>query len=451
MRTTLSTLALLGTFVAAASAAGDNWPQFRGPHGDGHSAAKGLPVKFSDTEKVKWKTPIHDRGWSSPVIWGDQIWLTTATEFGDELFALCLDRKTGRIVHDVKAFTASQTNLWQKYNSYASPTPVIEEGRVYVTFGEAGTACLDTKTAKVLWERRDLRCNHFRGAGSSPILHGNLLILNFDGSDAQFIVALNKQTGKTVWNVKRSVDYRDLDASGKPKLDGDLRKAYGTCHLAKIDGKDVLLSSGAMAHYAYEPLTGKELWRVETLENHSTGNRPFLGHGLIFISAGFSKGQLLAIKPPPAKAWNGSVLNATRDSEPEADKPQLAWRVTKSVPASHTPVLVGDLIFMVDNSGLGSCLDARTGKEIWAERVFPAPAFVYASPMYAEGRIYAAEKATREPGDTKALGRVAVFKAGREYELLAMNLLDSQINASPVALGKSLFIRTAKSLYCFEE
>ena len=434
---------LLAVLAASSARAASNWPQFRGPNGDGNSDARGLPVTFSETEKVKWKTPIHDKGWSSPVIWGDQIWLTTATAPGDQLFAICLDRKSGNILHDVKVFTASQTNLWQGYNSYASPTPVIEEGRVYVTFGEAGTACLDTKSGKVLWERRDLKCDHFRGAGSSPILHKNLLILNNDGVDLQYVVALDKQTGKTVWNVQRSVDYNDLDAlTKKPKLGGDLRKAYGTGQIATIEGKPVLLSIGAMALYGYDPLTGKEYWRVEHLGGHSTGGRPVVGHGLVYHTAGFGKAELYATKPPPVKDWNGSVLNAVRNSEPEPGKPQLAWRVSKYVPSSHSPLLVGDLIFMVDNSGTASCVEAKTGKPVWDARMFDTSTKVYSSPMFADGRIFAADKATK--------GRVGVFTAGREYERLALNQLDSEINASPVALGKSLYIRTASFLYCFE-
>jgi outer membrane protein assembly factor BamB len=439
-------IALLGlaSLSAISLPAADNWPQFRGPDGDGHSDAKGLPVTWSETQNVKWKTPIHDKGWSSPVIWGDQIWLTTATEDGSQLFVLALDKNTGKLLRDVKLFDAEQPILWKGYNSYASPTPVIEEGRVYVTFGRAGTACLDTKSAKVLWERHDLLCDHFRGAGSSPILYRNLLIMNFDGIDNQFVVALDKATGKTVWQVKRSVDFKDLDpATGKPKADGDLRKAYSTPHVAMFEEKPVLLSSGAKAHYAYDPLTGKEFWRVEALEHHSTGGRPVVGYGLIFLTTGFSKGHLLAIKPPPAKAWNGSVLDATRDSDPEQDRPQLVWRMRKAVPETHSALLVGDLIFTVDNAGMASCLEALTGKEVWTERVLDPKAKVYASPIYADGRIYCYDKGNPST--------VAVLSASRKFELLAKNQLDSEINASAAASGKALFFRTARTLYRIEQ
>ena len=415
-----------------------DWPQFRGPAGDGRSEAKGLPLTWSETENVKWKMPIHDKGWSSPVIWGDQIWLTTATEDGKQLFVLTLDKATGKIIRDVKLFDATQPELWKRYNSYASPTPVIEEGRVYVTFGEAGTACLDTKTGKVLWERRDLRCNHYRGAGSSPILYGNLLVLQFDGADDQFIIALNKQTGKDEWRVKRSVDYKDLGANGKPQAEGDWRKAYGTPQIATIEGKPVLLSNGAKAHYGYDPLTGKEYWHVSH-PFHSTGARPLYQHGLIYFSGGFSRGHFLAIKPPPASAWKaGNILDASKDSEPAPGKPHVAWRLTKSVPETPSPILHEDLLFVVDNNGFASGIEAKTGKVLWTERVLKA---MYASPVFSEGRIYACDRE----------GKGAVFTATREFKLLGESKLDGTIEASPAVDGKALYLRTSKALYRIEK
>src|SRR5499427_8317617 len=206
--------------------AGDNWPQFRGPEGTGHSDARDLPLNWSETNNVVWKTPIHDRGWSSPVIYGDQIWLTTATQDGRKLYAVCVDRETGRVVQDLKLFEVAQPQYAHPFNTYASPTPVVEDGRVYVTFGSPGTAAIDTTSGKVVWARRDLECNHFRGAGSSPILFRDLLLMHFDGSDVQYAVALDKRTGKTVWKTPRSIDFQDLQPDGKPQADGDFRKAF---------------------------------------------------------------------------------------------------------------------------------------------------------------------------------------------------------------------------------
>jgi len=186
------------------------WPQFRGPEGNGVAAGGGLPIEWSESRNVRWKTAIHGRAWSSPVILGSQVWVSTATPDGRRLSAVALDKRSGRIVHDLTLFDVPNPQYAHPFNSYASPTPVIENGRVYVTFGSPGTAAIDTATGKVLWTRRDLECNHFRGAGSSPILFRHLLLMHFDGSDRQYVVALDKRTGKTVWQTNRSIDFQDV-------------------------------------------------------------------------------------------------------------------------------------------------------------------------------------------------------------------------------------------------
>jgi len=416
---------VVATCALAASAlqAQENWPQFRGPDGDGHAKSTGLPLTWSETENVRWKTPLPGKAWSSPVIWSNQIWVTTAPEEGTRLQAICIDKESGKIVRDLKLFDVVLPQYVHPFNSYASPTPVIEEGRVYVTFGSPGTACIDTQTGKVLWQRRDFVCNHFRGAGSSPILYRDLLIMNFDGSDNQFVVALNKNTGKTAWEKKRSVDYQDLGSDGKPQAEGDFRKAFATPHVANLDGKDTLLSSGAKAHYAYNPLNGDELWRVEERSQHSAASRPVLGDGLIFITTGFSKGQLLAIKP-----GGSGVITDTH----------VAWRAKRSVPNKPSLVFVNSLLFLVEDGGFASCLEAKTGKEIWQERIGGAYS---ASPIFAEGRIYA-------PSED---GRTVVFAAERQFRKLAENKLEDGFMASPAASGKALFLRTKKALYRIEQ
>jgi outer membrane protein assembly factor BamB len=239
------------------NAAEMNWPQFRGPRGNGTSSSTNLPLHWSEQAGgtgVKWKVPIHGRGWSSPVIWGEQVWLTTATEDGHELFVICVERDSGKIVQDLKLFDVAKPQAIINFNSYASPTLVVEEGRLYATFGAPGTACLDTRSGKVLWSRRDLECNHFRGAGSSPILWSNLFLLNFDGSDRQYVVALDKRTGETVWQKNRSLDFQDLGPDGQPASGGDLRKAFATCDVASFDGRATLLSQGSKALYGECPV-----------------------------------------------------------------------------------------------------------------------------------------------------------------------------------------------------
>src|SRR5262249_12818569 len=233
-RTMRSCLPLIvSAFLTAEAAAGETWPQFRGPRGEGRTDAVGLPVRWGEKENIVWKTPIHDKGWSSPVVWGGQVWMTTARADGKELFAVCVDRETGKILHDLKVFDVEKPAFCIPFNSYASPTPVIEEGRVYVHFGTYGTACLDTATGKKLWERRDLNCDHFRGPGSSPIVFGDLLFVHFDGFDVQYVVALDKATGKTVWKKDRAIDYGTDN--------GDLKKAYATPTVITVQGKPQLI------------------------------------------------------------------------------------------------------------------------------------------------------------------------------------------------------------------
>jgi len=425
----------LATLAIGAGRANDRWPQFRGPNGDGHSDSNGLPLNWSETENVKWKAAIHGKGWSSPVVWGDQVWLTTATEDGHELFVVCVDRDSGNILRDQKIFEVEKPQFCHAFNSYASPTPVIEEGRIYVSFGSPGTACLETKTGKVLWERRDFVCNHFRGAGSSPILYGDLLIINFDGSDHQFVVALDKQTGKTVWRRERSIDFKDLDSDGKPQTEGDLRKAFATPQVAGLDGQPVLISQGAKAAYAYEPLTGREIWRVEERTSHSAGTRPVVGHGMIFVPTGWSNGEILAIKPGKA----GEVIDANADSAPDAKRQlQVVWKTKRNVPKKPSLLLVEDSLFGIDDGGLASCLDANSGTEVWRERV---GGNYSASPVYAEGRIYFFSEE----------GKTTVIEARRQFKVLAENQLEDGFMASPAIAGRAFLLRTRTHLYRIEK
>lgn len=418
----MSRLCLLFLLLVTNLRAETNWPQFRGPNGDGHSDAKALPLTFSETERVKWKTPIHGKAWSSPVIWGDQIWLTTANEEGTDLSVVCVDKATGKITRDQLLFKVTNPQFCHKFNSYASPTPVIEEGRIYVTFGSPGTACLDTASGKVLWERRDFVCNHFRGAGSSPIVWEDLLIMNFDGSDFQFIVALDKKTGQTVWKVDRSIDFKDLQPDGKPEAEGDWRKAFSTPHVAEVGGKPVLFSSGAKAHYAYEPRTGKEIWRLEERDSHSAATRPVIGHGLVFIPAGFGKAGLLGVK------LGGSGL---------LGEESVAWRLKKTVPNKPSVTLVGDLLFGVNDGGIAVCLDAKTGDVLWTERV---GGNYSASPLTAAGRIYACNEE----------GKVVVFAADRTFKKLAENQFADGFMASPAVSDGALYLRSKTALYRIE-
>src|SRR5438876_5140626 len=264
-------LALLLLALGLPAALAD-WPEFRGPWGNGHVSAPGdtktigLPLHWSETNSVKWKTEIPHRGWSTPVVMGSQVWLTTATVDGHDYFAIGLDAETGKILFNEKVFHSDNPEPLgngASMNCFATPSPLIEPGRVYVHFGSLGTACLDTGTGKVLWKRDDLPCRHYRGASSSLISFENLLILTMDGADLQYHIALDKATGRTVWKTNRSVAWNDENVPGPMAKDGDLRKSHGTPLIATVGGKPQLISVGAKASYGYEPRTGRELWRVE--------------------------------------------------------------------------------------------------------------------------------------------------------------------------------------------
>ncbi|MCW5558201.1 MAG: PQQ-binding-like beta-propeller repeat protein [Verrucomicrobiae bacterium] len=418
----------------ASQAADDvQWTEFRGPRGDGVTTSTGLPLQWSETQGVKWKTPIHGRAWSSPVIWDGQVWVTTATEDGRRLSAIAVDRDTGKVIHDLELFEVETPQFAHKFNTYASPTPVIESGRIYVTFGSPGTACLDTRTGARLWERRDFVCNHYRGAGSSPILHQGRLFLNFDGSDHQFVVALDAATGKTVWQVNRGIDYKDLGPDGKPESEGDWRKAFATCQVAVFDGREQLLSQGAKAMYGYDPRSGAELWRVEERTSHSGGTRPAVGHGLLYVPSGWSQGQVLAIRP----GGDDEVLDANEAAASDA-RLSIVWRSKRNVPKKPALTLVGDLLYGLDDNGVATCWEAATGAVVWNERV---GGNYSASPIAGDGRLYFCSEE----------GKTVVVAAGREFKKLAENHLEDGFMASPAVSGKALYLRTKSALYRVED
>ena len=408
------------------SAEEPSWNQFRGPHGDGSTMAKGLPTTFGEgSSEIVWKTPITGRAWSSPVVWGKQIWVTNAPEIQHTtkenpkldkpipLSAVCVDLDTGKIIHDLKLFEFDTPQITHASNSYGSPTPYIEEGRVYIHFGAYGTACLDTKTGRKIWERRDLECDHFRGPGSSPVVYGGLLYLTFDGYDQQYITALDKLTGKTVWKRDRDIDFGTTD--------GDAKKAYSTPLLINSNGRELLVSPFAYATIAYEPKSGEPIWTVRHGGMNAAG-RPLFGNGLLYINSADGPNPLVAVRP---------------DGEGDISK-NIVWKTNKAVPRRASQLLLGNLMFMVNDEGVASCLDAATGQEIWTKRL---EGKYWASPLYADGLIYSFSQT----------GLVTVFKAAREFELVAENKLDAGFFASPAVAGKSLLLRTTTHLYRIEK
>jgi len=404
-----------GLLYSVPARAADNWPQFRGPNADGTSDATGLPTEWSETKNIKWKTPLHDRGWSSPVIWGDQICVTAATEDGTKDYAICVDKNTGKIIHDIHLWDNEKVYpLGNALNGYGSCTPAIEAGRVYIHFGSYGTACLDTKSGKVLWQRRDLPCEHFRGPGSSPIIFENLLIFHMDGFDFHYAIALNKQTGETVWKTDRNIEYGTDN--------GDMMKGFYTPRVIQAAGKLQLISPSSMACMSYDPHTGREYWRIR-YKSHSGAAMPLFGHGLVYINTGFGVADLMAVRP---------------DGVGDVTVTHVEWVAKKGIGSKPSQVMVGDLIFNVHDKGVASCIDAKTGEELWSKRLTGE---FSASPLFADGKIYYCGQD----------GVTTVVKADREYVELAKNQFDDGFMATPAVTGKALILRTKSALYRVEE
>lgn len=408
-----------------------DWPEFRGPWGNGYASAPGekkligLPLHWSETNNIKWRTAIPHKGWSTPVILGGRIWLTTATPEGRDYFVIGLDEATGKILFNEKIShndNPEPLGNGASMNCYATPSAVIEPGRVYVHFGSpGGTACLDTKTGKVLWKRDDLRCRHYRGASSSPVLFENLLILTFDGADLQYLIALDKKTGETVWKTNRSVAWNDEHIPGEMAKDGDLRKAHGTPLIANVSGKPQLISVGAKASYGYDPRTGTELWRVE-YNDFSNAPRPVFANDIAYLITGLMKKELWAVKA------NGRGV--VTDSH-------VLWKLNSGVAKYASPLLVDGLIYMAADESFITCADAATGQIVWTERVGGQYA---ASPIYADGRLYFLSQD----------GTTTVLKPGRTFEVLAKNKLAGGFMACPAVNGKALYLRTKTHLYRVE-
>jgi outer membrane protein assembly factor BamB len=398
--------------AGSATAADLPWPEFRGPQGNGHAAAYNLPERWSERENVAWKTPLPGEGWSSPVVAADGIWVTTADDEGRSLRVLCVEPARGKLVRNIEAFHRHDAIPKNAKNSFASPTPVLDEQCVYVHFGTQGTACIEQATGDVLWRNQDLVLDHKEGPGSSPILWNDLLIVNCDGLDVQYVAALDKQTGRLRWKTHRT---------GKMHDNPDFRKAYCTPLVVTIDGRDQLVSPGADRVIGYDPADGRELWRVE-YHGFSIVPRPVLAHNMLYVTTAFARPELWAVR-------TGAHGDATET--------HVAWKLKKMVPSSPSPLVVGDELYLISDKGILTCVDARDGTELWSERI---GGNFSASPLYADGKIYLFSEE----------GKGYVLKPGRAYHVLNENHLEGRILASPAAVGRSLFVRTDKALYRLE-
>jgi outer membrane protein assembly factor BamB len=395
--------ALVFAVLSVAGVRAEDWPQFRGPGGQGHSSERGLPIEWSETQNVAWKTPVPGRGWSSPVVSDGRVWLTTATEEGGgSLRLLSFDAATGRALTDTEVVRVRGVRAPNVKNSRASPTPIVRGSRVYVHFGADGTAALSTSGA-LLW-KVVLGYQSQHGNGGSPALHGDLLIISCDGGDQAFVVALDAATGKIRWQTPRRQPFD---------------QAYSTPLVINVGGQDQVVSVGAYRAAAYDPGTGRELWRVSYGSGFSNVPRPVFGHGLVYIATGFMQPTLIAVRA---------------DGAGDVTRTHVAWTMTRGAPYTPSPLLVGDELYVVSDIGIASCLDATTGALRWMQRLGGNHS---ASPIFADGRIYFLSEE----------GTATVIAPGREFRRLATNTLDGATLASIAVSDRSFFIRTDTHLY----
>jgi outer membrane protein assembly factor BamB len=398
---------LLIALSVCARAGAEEWPQFRGPGGQGHSSESAIPLEWSETLNIAWKAPVPGRGWSSPIVADGRIWLTTAvTDHGTSLRALAFDVESGREVVNVEVFRIARTDLLNIKNSHASPSAIVEGNRVYVHFGAQGTAALTT-SGEIVWKQQfSYESQH--GNGGSPALFGDLLIVNCDGYDQAFVVALDKRTGQVRWKTNRRQPYS---------------QAYSTPLPIRIDNRDAIVSVGAFRAAAYDAETGKEIWRVSYGDGFSNVPRPVHGHGLVYIATGFQQPSLLAVRT---------------DGTGDVTRTHVAWTLQRGAPHTPSPILVGDELYVVSDNGIATCLDAKSGTPLWVQRL---GGNYSASPVAAAGRIYFQSEE----------GVTTVIAPGQVFQPLATNTLDADTLASMAVSDGSIFIRSASALYRIRE
>jgi outer membrane protein assembly factor BamB len=397
------------------SALAENWPCFRGPTRQGISHEKDVPLEWNQTSNILWKTPIPGVGWSSPVVFDNRVFVTTATDEGASFRLLCLDRLTGTVLWD-KQVHRQKPGHKQRFNSYASSTPVTDGHRVYVLAFD-GTIAAVSYEGSIIWTHQEFEYFSEHGLAVSPILYKDLLIVPFDGSssgpdkklgwqkpwDKGLILAVNKNTGKVRWRGRR----------------GSSRIAHVTPQVLSENGRDQLVSSAGDVVQGFDLETGRRIW---TAANSGEGVVPSLviGEGLIFATSGFGESAIRAIR-------TGGKGNVTET--------HIAWESEEDVSKVPSMLYLRPFLFLVTDTGVAKCLRAATGEEIWRERLVGKH---WASPIWADGRIYfLSEK-----------GKTTVIRAGDKFKVLAENELEEKCFASPAISQKQIFIRSENNIYC---
>ncbi len=403
------------------------WPDKSGPNKDGHvgtAHAKDVVTSWDEAsgKHIVWKTPLPEEGHSTPIIGATSLWFTSASKDGTKQYLDVVDRKTGKLVHHHLVFENDDPEpLGNGVNNYAAPSCVIDGTGIYVHFGTYGTTKLNLKTLEKFWGRRDINARHYRGPGSSPVLYKDLVILTLDGIDQQYVTALHKDTGKTIWRTDRTTDYGDLGEDGKPEREGDARKAYGTPSLVSTGGRDQLISVGSRAMFGYDPETGKELWTIPHV-NFNAAVRPVSRDGLLFVNTGSSRAHLLAVR---------------LDDKMQGDisKSHVVWDRAKRNSRFSGHVLVGDRIVQATEGGIVSCIDQKTGEQIWSDRL---PGTYMATPIVVGDLVYY----VNETGQSRVIKVL-----GDKMEIVGDGELDVGIQASAAVADGALFLRTKTMLY----
>jgi outer membrane protein assembly factor BamB len=430
-------LAVAGLSVVSQRVQAGNWPQWRGPDGSGISNEKNLPSEWSPTKNIKWKTAIDGRAHSSPIVWDNIVFLTTAVEGevvpgakavkhtleGDKEFVhpdsvgadrkhtfkvIALDRDSGKIVWQTTAWEGTPYDNRHRKSSYAASTPATDGKLVYAYFGSEGLYAYDFK-GKLAW-KADLgkMPNLGLGTATSPILFNDLVIVQCDedNGESSFIIAVDKKTGKEVWKTPRKIQI-----------------SWSTPVLVRTATRAELIASGTETVIAYDPATGKELWRHKGVESNAIPS-PVANSEMAFLVAGFPAKIAMAIR----LGQSGDLTNT----------PNEVWKYAKGTAYVPSPILYGDYLYLTTDRGILTCLDAKTGEVKYEGGRIPIPATFTASPVAFEGKILM----TSEDGDT------FMIKAGPKHEILGTNSVGEAVYASPAIADGRIFIRGEKNLYC---
>ena len=398
-----------------------NWTHFRGSTMDGHANVEKAPLHWSDSTNVSWKVPVKGKGWSSPVVFGNQVWLTSAAKDGKEFYTLCFDLETGKKLHENTIFTAEDPQRIHGTNSYATPTPCIEKEFVYVHYGTFGTACINTETFETVWKREDMKVNHMQGPASSLILHENMLIVHLEGTEDPYVAALNKRTGETIWKSVRPAEVYDT-------LEPVYRKSYQTPIVIEASGKELLISNGAYLCFAHDVNTGEVIWTIE-YGYDSTVSQPLYWNGLVFVNSGW---VFLDNTPYFTRQY---AVDPT--GKGDVTETHVKWMYEDEVPQIPTPVIVDGKMYMVHDRGMVTCLDVLTGKPIWKQEL---KGNFNSSPIYAAGNIYF----------INVKGVCTIIKPGVSFQQVAQNDINETVKAVPVFVDGKMLLRTEKKLYLIE-